>query len=85
MTDLKLTQEMIAEGMTRPEKVACAPDDSRCYVCPDPLDEARLTCTPKGRCCIGWIVATGGGTDGTCGSMSIPGRGGYDAAHDDVS
>jgi hypothetical protein len=34
--------------MTRPEKVACAPGDSRCYVFPDPLDDARLTCTPKG-------------------------------------
>ena len=65
MTDLKLTQEMIAEGMTRPEKVACAPGDSRCYVFPDPLDECPPDLHAKGRCCIGWIVATGGGTDGT--------------------
>jgi hypothetical protein len=34
MTELKLTQEMIAEGMTRPEKVACAPGDSAATTSP---------------------------------------------------
>lgn len=51
---------MIDEAMARAEKVACSPGESRCYVFPDTLAEARATCTPKGRCCIGWIVANGG-------------------------
>jgi hypothetical protein len=60
MTDLKLTQAMIDDGMARAERAACTPGDGRCYVFPDPLDEARQTCTPKGRCLSGWIVANGG-------------------------
>ena len=35
--------------MARVEKAACAPGDPRCYVFPDPLEDARQTCTPKGR------------------------------------
>ncbi len=31
MTTPELTQEMIAEAMARAEKVACAPNDDRCY------------------------------------------------------
>ena len=56
----ELTQEMIDEGMARAEKVACAPGDDRCYPFPDPLALARASCTPKGRCQIGLIVANGG-------------------------
>jgi hypothetical protein len=56
----ELTQELIADAMSRAEKAACAPADPRCYAFPDPLEEARQTCTPKGRCCIGWIVSNGG-------------------------
>ena len=63
MTDLKLTQEMIEDGMARAEKVACAPGDDRCYPFPDRLAEARKTCTPQGRSCIGQIVADGGRDD----------------------
>ena len=55
-----LTQEIISEAMARAEKAACAPGDSRCYAFPDPLAEARASCTPKGRCLIGWIVSNGG-------------------------
>ena len=53
---------MIEEGMTRAEKVAGDPFNARCFAFPDPLKEARKTCTPKGRCKIGWIVAEGGRT-----------------------
>ncbi len=56
----ELTQAMIADGMARAEKVACRPGDDRCYVFPDKLEAARATCTPKGRCMIGWIVANSG-------------------------
>jgi hypothetical protein len=60
MTDLHLTQEMIEDGMARVEKAACTPGDGCCSVFPDPLEEARQTCTPKVRCLIGWIVSNGG-------------------------
>jgi hypothetical protein len=46
--------------MARAEKVACRPDDDRCYPFPDPLDAARATCTPKGRCKMDQIVAESG-------------------------
>ena len=52
----ELTQAMIEDGMARAEEVACAPAAPRCYAFPDPLEDARQTCTPMGRCCIGWIV-----------------------------
>jgi hypothetical protein len=51
---------MIDEGMARAEKVACAPGDHRCYPFPDPLERVRETCTPKGRCKLGFIVAKSG-------------------------
>ncbi len=60
MTAPELTQAMIDDGMRRAEKVACAPFDDRCYPFPDPLKDARATCTPKGRCLIGRIVSNGG-------------------------
>ena len=62
MTSPVLTQEKRDDAMARAEQVACAPGDSRCYAFPDPLDDARATCTPKGRCKIGWIVKDGGRT-----------------------
>ena len=51
---------MIAEAMARAEKVACRPGEGRCYALPDSVEIARATCTPKGRCKIGWIVSHGG-------------------------
>ena len=48
--------------MARAEKVACGSGTARCFALPDPVDEARKTCTPKGRCLIGWIIAEGGRT-----------------------
>ena len=59
MTD-RLTQEMIADAMARAEKVACRPGDDCCYPFPDKLEDARASCTLKGRCRIGWIVANSG-------------------------
>ena len=58
----ELTQRMIAEAMARAEKVACGSGHSRCFALPDPLEEIRKTCTPKGRCLIGWLIAEGGRT-----------------------
>jgi hypothetical protein len=56
----KLTQEIIEGGMAWAEKVACRPVDDRCLPLPDDVENARQTCTPKGRCKIGWIVADAG-------------------------
>ena len=53
MTAPELTQEMIAEGMARADKVACSPGDGRCYPFRYSLQWARESCTPKGRCKIG--------------------------------
>jgi hypothetical protein len=56
----RLTDEMIEEGMARAEKVACGLGDHRCYPFPNRLEDAQASCTPKGRCGIGWIVANTG-------------------------
>jgi hypothetical protein len=62
----ELGEEMIAEAMVRAEKVACRPGDDRCYPFPDPVAEAQVSCTSKGRCLIGGtrrvIVAESGRT-----------------------
>ena len=66
MTESELTEERIAEAMARAAKVACGSGNQRCFALPDPVDEVRKTCTPKGRCMIGGtrrvIVAEGGRT-----------------------
>jgi hypothetical protein len=56
----ELTEEQIAAAMARAEKVACAPGDQRCLPLPYDVDSARATCTSKGRCKVGWIVADTG-------------------------
>jgi hypothetical protein len=56
----ELTEERIAEAMARAEKAACRPGEGRCYALPDSVDVARASCTPKGRCKVGWIIAEGG-------------------------
>jgi hypothetical protein len=62
----KLTDELIAAGMARAERVACSQGNARCFARPDPLAEVRTTGTPKGRGVIGGtrrvIVADGGRT-----------------------
>jgi hypothetical protein len=56
----ELTEERIHVAMAGAEKVACRPGDGRCYPFPDRLSDARETCTPKGRCKIGWIISNSG-------------------------
>jgi len=60
--DSKLTQAKVTETMARAERVACTPGDHHCVPLPDDVDGARQTCTSKGRCMIGWIVADAGHT-----------------------
>jgi hypothetical protein len=56
----ELTEERIAEAMPRAEKVACRPGDGRCLPLPYDVASALATCTPKGRCKVGWVVANAG-------------------------
>jgi hypothetical protein len=49
---------MIAAAMTKADAQVCVGSD-RCYAFPDRLEDARKTCTPKGRCKVGWIVSRG--------------------------
>jgi hypothetical protein len=55
-----LTEEVIIGAIARAEKVACRPGDDRCAALPDEVERARQTCTPEGRCKMGWIVANAG-------------------------
>ena len=42
--------------MAKADRRVCVGSD-RCYAFPDRLQDARQTCTPKGRCKVGWIVS----------------------------
>jgi len=55
----ELTEDMIAAAMARADKQVCIGSD-RCFAFPDRLEDARASCTPKGRCKVGWIVSKGG-------------------------
>ena len=59
MTDPELTEAMIRAAMAKAEARVCVGSD-RCLAFPDLLVDARQTCTPKGRCKVGWIVSRGG-------------------------
>jgi hypothetical protein len=43
----RLTQDVIADGMARAEKVACRPGDDRCYPFPDRLEVAQASCSAQ--------------------------------------
>jgi hypothetical protein len=55
----ELTEEMITTAMAKANARVCVGSD-RCFAFPYPLEEARGTCTPRGRCKVGWIVSRGG-------------------------
>jgi hypothetical protein len=59
MSETKLTEAMIAAAMGKADARVCVGSD-RCYAFPDRLEDARQSCTPQGRCKIGWIVSRGG-------------------------
>jgi hypothetical protein len=50
---------MIAAAMAKADARVCVGSD-RCYAFPDRMEDARETCTPKGRCKVGWVVSKGG-------------------------
>jgi hypothetical protein len=57
--DRELTAELITAAMAKADARVCVGND-RCYAFPDRLEDARETCTPQGRCKVGWIVSRGG-------------------------
>jgi hypothetical protein len=59
MPKAELTEDMITAAMTKADARVCVGSD-RCYAFPHRLEDARETCTPKGRCRVGWIVSRGG-------------------------
>jgi hypothetical protein len=59
MPGIELTEEIIAAAMAKADARVCVGSD-RCFAFPHPLEHARETCTPKGRCTVGWIVSKGG-------------------------
>ena len=59
MAEVELTEEMIAAAMAEADARVCV-GNPRCFALPNPLRAARKTCTPKGRCKVGWIVSKGG-------------------------
>jgi hypothetical protein len=56
----ELTEEMIAAAMAKADARVCVPGDNRCYAFPHGVAEAQATCTPKGRCKVGWVVRKSG-------------------------
>ena len=58
-SEAELTEELIAAAMAKADARVCVGND-RCYPFPDRPEDARATCTPKGRCKVGWIVSQGG-------------------------
>jgi hypothetical protein len=56
---MDLTDEAIAAAVAKAEARVCV-GHHRCYAFPDRLEDARETCTAKGRCKVGWMVTKGG-------------------------
>jgi len=59
VTKPELTEGLIAAAMAKAAARGCTGSD-RCFALPDPVYEARKTCTAKGRCKVGRIVSKGG-------------------------
>jgi hypothetical protein len=59
MPAAELTEEAIAAAMAKADARLCV-GSHRCFALPYRLEDARASCTPKGRCKVGWIVSKGG-------------------------
>ena len=63
MSETELTEAMITAAMAKADARVCV-GGHRCYAFPHLLQDARQTCTPKGRCTVGGtprvIVSRGG-------------------------
>jgi len=59
MADPDLTEEQIAAAMARADRRVCL-GSGRGFALPYRLEDALMSCTPQGRCMVGWIVSRGG-------------------------
>jgi hypothetical protein len=59
MLEAEPTEEAIAAAMASAEARVCSGHD-RCHAFPDRLEDALASCTPNGRCRVGWILRTSG-------------------------
>jgi hypothetical protein len=59
MTEVELTEAMISAAMAKADRRVCV-GSPRCFALPHRLEDARASCTSKGRCKVGWIVSRGG-------------------------
>ena len=59
MAEVELTEAMIAAAVAKADARVCVGSD-RCSAFPDRLEDARQTCTPKGRCKVCWFVSKDG-------------------------
>jgi hypothetical protein len=50
---------MIEAAMAKADARVCVGSD-RCFALPHRLEDARASCTAKGRCKVGWVVSRGG-------------------------
>jgi hypothetical protein len=55
----ELTEELITAAMAKADKRVCVGAD-RCFASLHRLEDARESCTPKGRCKVGWVVGAVG-------------------------
>ena len=60
VADIELTEEAVAAAMAKAEARVCVPGDTRCYAFPYDRAGVQATCTPKGRCKVGWVVRASG-------------------------
>jgi hypothetical protein len=56
---VELTEELITAAMAKADARVCT-GNQRCYPFPDRLEDARETCTRKGRCKVEWIIRASG-------------------------
>ena len=56
---VELTETLITAAMAKADRHVCVESD-RCFALPHRLEDARATCTPKGRWRVGWLVSQGG-------------------------
>lgn len=54
-----LIEDLITAATTKADARVRVGSD-RCYALPHRLEDARASCTAKGRCKVGWIVSRGG-------------------------
>jgi hypothetical protein len=54
-----LTDELITAAMAKADRRVCV-GSHRCFALPHRLEDARASCTPKGRCKVGWTASQGG-------------------------